>query len=260
MWETYLSVIEGMSEVDKVLNECETIGRDLSAIMQIWAGKAPGQATVVPILAADVGVNLTAIPDENMVNAAELSHDPAVREAFRGYMRQQPAGVPSTIVLKDYQMVGLNWLALLYRRKTSCILADEMGSSCFSFLSNSIVLTDIVYAGLGKTAQVIALLSHLKSIGEKGPHLIIVPSSTLENWMREFSIFAPDLRAESYYGSQADRSIQRSELAAHNNSGALDVVVTTYNIATSSADDQKFLRKKMNFQVSFVAFSEISRC
>ena len=136
MWETYLSVIDGMGEVDKVLNECEMIGRDLSAIMQIWAGKAPGQATAVPILAADVGVNLTVIPDENMVEAAENSANPAVREAFKGYLRKQPEGVPSTIVLKDYQMLGLNWLALLYRRKTSCILADEMGTSSLLSLSS----------------------------------------------------------------------------------------------------------------------------
>lgn len=100
--------------------------------------------------------------------------------------------------------------------------------------------------GLGKTAQVIALMSHLKSIGEKGPHLVIVPSSTLENWMREFSVFAPGLIVESYYGSQADRSIQRHELSEAEH---LDVVVTTYNIATSSAEDQKFLRKKMEFKV-----------
>ena len=106
-------------------------------------------------------------------------------------------------------------------------------------------------AGLGKTAQVIALIAHLKSIGEPGPHLIIVPSSTLENWMREFSIFAPALRAESYYGSQADRSFQRRELVG--SVDQIDVIVTTYNIATSSAEDQKFLRKAMSFKVSLVA-------
>ncbi|PAK71530.1 hypothetical protein B8W95_13885, partial [Staphylococcus pasteuri] len=44
--------------------------------------------------------------------------------------------------------------------------------------------------GLGKTAQVIALLAHLKATGEPGPHLVIVPSSVLDNWMREFSVFA----------------------------------------------------------------------
>lgn len=89
-------------------------------------------------------------------------------------------------------------------------------------------------------------MSHLKSIGEKGPHLVIVPSSTLENWMREFSVFAPGLVTESYYGSQADRASQRYELKE---AETLDVIVTTYNIATSSPEDQKFLRKSMKFNV-----------
>lgn len=100
--------------------------------------------------------------------------------------------------------------------------------------------------GLGKTAQVIALLAHLKATGEAGPHLVIVPSSTLENWMREFSVFAPDLIAHSYYGSQAERDEIRRELRSL---VELDVVVTTYNIATGSPDDQKFLKRKMNFKV-----------
>ena len=32
--------------------------------------------------------------------------------------------------------------------------------------------------------------------------------------------------------------------------GNLDVVVTTYNIATGSPDDQKFLKRKMDFKVT----------
>jgi SWI/SNF-related matrix-associated actin-dependent regulator 1 of chromatin subfamily A len=84
-------------------------------------------------------------------------------------------------ILKDYQVVGLNWLALMYRRKLSCILADEMG--------------------LGKTCQVIALLSHLVERGNSGPHLVICPGSTLENWLREFPKFSPKLAVEPYYGN-----------------------------------------------------------
>lgn len=65
--------------------------------------------------------------------------------------------------------------------------------------------------------------------------------------MREFSIFAPDLVVRSYYGSQADRADLRQELR---NMEDLDVVVTTYNISTSSSDDIKFLRKKMDFKMA----------
>lgn len=64
--------------------------------------------------------------------------------------------------LTSYQMVGLNWLALMRSRSLNSILADEMG--------------------LGKTIQVIAFLAYLKESGlilDGYPHLVIVPSSTL---------------------------------------------------------------------------------
>ncbi|GAA5960200.1 hypothetical protein JCM3765_002505 [Sporobolomyces pararoseus] len=232
MMDTYLDVVTGMGEVDKVLNECEEIGRQLSHTMSIWASGAAASASSAstrPGASGDqeVGMDLVAISEETIRTQVETSSNPAVREAFKDYIRTQPAGVPSTVTLKDYQMLGVNWLNLLYRRGTSCILADEMG--------------------LGKTAQVIALLAHLKATGDPGPHLVIVPSSTLENWMREFSVFAPDLVAHSYYGSQAERDEIRRELRALEE---LDVVVTTYNIATGSPDDQKFLKRKMNFKVA----------
>ena len=38
-----------------------------------------------------------------------------------------------------------------------------------------------MFQGLGKTVQAIAFLAYLCESGEKGPHLIIVPASTLGN-------------------------------------------------------------------------------
>lgn len=64
-----------------------------------------------------------------------------------------------SLKLKPYQMIGLNWLLLMYQQKVDGILADEMG--------------------LGKTSQSIAFLAYLLEQGNKGPHLIVVPSSTL---------------------------------------------------------------------------------
>ncbi|GAA5890666.1 hypothetical protein JCM6882_000617 [Rhodosporidiobolus microsporus] len=232
MMDTYLEVISGMSEVDKVLNECEQIGRELGTVMSIWASGAAASSTSEATrpgatMANDVGLDLVAISEETIATRVDTSQDPRVKEAFADYIRKQPEGVPENITLKDYQMLGVNWLNLLYKRGTSCILADEMG--------------------LGKTAQVIALLAHLKAKDPTdGPHLVIVPSSTLDNWMREFSVFAPDLNVQSYYGSQGDRAEIRHELRRMED---LDVVVTTYNIATGSPDDQKFLKRKMDFKI-----------
>lgn len=63
-------------------------------------------------------------------------------------------------------MVGLNWLLILHYRGLNGILADEMG--------------------LGKTVQIIAFLAHLRETAgddenhpNRGPHLIVVPSSTM---------------------------------------------------------------------------------
>eukprot|EP00124_Ichthyophonus_hoferi_P005677 Ihof_evm1s896 gene=Ihof_evmTU1s896 len=69
----------------------------------------------------------------------------------------QPSSMTGT--LKSHQIVGLNWLALLYNNNVNGILADEMG--------------------LGKTIQAIGLLAYALSVGDKGPHLIVVPSSTI---------------------------------------------------------------------------------
>ena len=78
-----------------------------------------------------------------------------------------------------YQMVGVNWLYLLRRHEKNGMLADEMG--------------------LGKTVQTIAFLLLLQSrIPEARPHLIIVPNSTLHNWHREISKWAPNLEILLY--------------------------------------------------------------
>ena len=37
----------------------------------------------------------------------------------------------------------------------------------------------LLFQGLGKTVQAIAFIAHLCETGEKGPHLIVVPASTL---------------------------------------------------------------------------------
>merc|ERR1712183_880560 len=74
--------------------------------------------------------------------------------------------------LKEYQLKGLEWLVSLHNNNLNGILADEMG--------------------LGKTIQTIGLITYLmEKKGVMGPFLIIVPLSTLSNWMLEFQRWAP---------------------------------------------------------------------
>merc|ERR1719383_834030 len=100
-------------------------------------------------------------------------------------LQDQPKLLNQDLTLTPYQMIGLNWLVLMHKQSLNGILADEMG--------------------LGKTIQTIAFLAHLKESGDEGPHLIIVPSSTLENWRKEFDVWAPDLVVQTYWGSQDER-------------------------------------------------------
>uniref|UniRef100_A0A8R1IR49 SNF2_N domain-containing protein n=1 Tax=Caenorhabditis japonica TaxID=281687 RepID=A0A8R1IR49_CAEJA len=76
--------------------------------------------------------------------------------------------------LHDYQLVGVKWLIMMNNKELNSILGDEMG--------------------LGKTIQIVAFLSYLKQIGKSGPHLVVVPSSTIENWIGEFHKWCPKLK------------------------------------------------------------------
>jgi SWI/SNF-related matrix-associated actin-dependent regulator 1 of chromatin subfamily A len=81
-------------------------------------------------------------------------------------------------------------------------------------------------------------------------------ASTLENWAREFQKFAGDnVRVQTYYGPQAERREHADDMLAADE-GEIDVVITTYQIATgSSKDDKKFL-KKMAFEVCTTSSSK----
>jgi len=146
-------------------------------------------------------------------------------------IQDQPKSMNSDLKLTMYQMIGLNWLILMHRQSLNGILADEMG--------------------LGKTIQTIAFLAHLKEKGDEGPHLIIVPSSTLENWRKEFALWAPDMVVQFYYGSQDERRHLRFQLVQ--DELEYDIILTTYNMVISSAED-RVLFKKMEFV--YVVFDE----
>jgi SNF2 family DNA or RNA helicase len=60
--------------------------------------------------------------------------------------------------------------------------------------------------GLGKTLQTISFLGFLKfQQGTAGPHLIVVPKSTLNNWAREVEKWVPGFRTTVLQGTKEDR-------------------------------------------------------
>ncbi|KFV55391.1 SWI/SNF-related matrix-associated actin-dependent regulator of chromatin subfamily A containing DEAD/H box 1, partial [Gavia stellata] len=145
-----------------------------------------------------------------------------------GWNIEQPSILNQSLELKPYQKIGLNWLALLHKHGLNGILADEMG--------------------LGKTIQAIAFLAYLYQEGNRGPHLIVVPASTLDNWIREVHLWCPELNVLFYYGSQEDRKHLRLDI--NNKVVDFNVIVTTYNCAISSSDDRGLFRRlKLNYAI-----------
>lgn len=98
--------------------------------------------------------------------------------------------------------------------------------------------------GLGKTLQSISVLVYLKEYqNEDGPHLIVVPKSTLSNWMNELERWAPTLKAVKFHGSKEERlELIRDvmEPAMRDDNREWNVCVTTYELCNI---DQKVLNK-----------------
>ena len=85
------------------------------------------------------------------------------------------------MVMKDYQITGLNWLVALHQNNINAILADEMGLGwwcLWSFLWWCRIIHYDYFSFTGKTVQAISFLAYLLQCGIKGPHIIVVPPST----------------------------------------------------------------------------------
>lgn len=133
-------------------------------------------------------------------------------------------------LLKPYQLVGVNFLLLLYRKGIGgAILADEMG--------------------LGKTIQAITYLTLLKHLNnDLGPHLIVCPASLLENWERELKKWCPSFSILQYHG--AGRAAYAKELSSLAKAGLpppFNVLLVCYSLferhSVQQKDDRKVLKR-----------------
>ena len=105
----------------------------------------------------------------------------------------------------------------------------------------------------GKTAQTIAFLTHLHDGDDDRPNLIVVPSSTLHNWEREVSRFAPAMTTLLYHGAAKERTaIQRDVLRKIRQNEVPNFVITTYNMLTAKTD-RAFLRR---FNFNYLVLDE----
>ncbi|MCJ1402585.1 hypothetical protein MMC11_005805 [Xylographa trunciseda] len=239
--DTCQTVWAGYEAVDELVKECESLGKPLAEEMRKWGidvfGSKNGELELVDFADInaekktkrstmyDSGIGTPASGSSAAVSGDEdLDGHLLLSSEIRGRVKPaffpQPTILASGVTLKDYQVVGINWLSLLYEKKLSCILADDMG--------------------LGKTCQVVAFLASLLQKGIKGPHLVIVPGSTLENWLREFQNFCPALDVMPYYAGKNERPDIQEEIL--DRAELPNVIITTYGIAKVQ-DDNKFLRR-----------------
>ena len=132
------------------------------------------------------------VGEAEMGRLAELFQDDDEEEVanVEAYQKELAEYVfPNGGQLRDYQAVGVTWLASNYIFDRSSILCDEMG--------------------LGKTLQTAAFIDLLaKKMHRRGPYLIVAPLSTIPHWQREFNNWT-DLNTIVYHGSAKDRELIR---------------------------------------------------
>ncbi|KAL0956462.1 hypothetical protein HGRIS_002608 [Hohenbuehelia grisea] len=133
--------------------------------------------------------------------------------------------------MRPYQLQGLNWMVSLHHNGLNGILADEMG--------------------LGKTLQTISFLSYLKYHRDiPGPHLVVVPKSTLQNWAREFEKWSPNFNVVLLSGNKEERA---ETIANRLITQDFEVCITSYEICLI----EKSAFKKFSFE--YIVIDEAHR-
>lgn len=123
-------------------------------------------------------------------------------EKLVNFKKIQPISIPKDFngTLRHYQKQGFYWLNFLQEIGMGGILADDMG--------------------LGKTVQILTLLLAQKSKKQNATHLIIAPTSLMDNWRRECQRFTPTLDILILQGDNRYSTLNQIK--------KVDIVVSTY--------------------------------
>jgi SWI/SNF-related matrix-associated actin-dependent regulator 1 of chromatin subfamily A len=145
-----LETWRGYEAVDSLIAKVEELGRPIAESIKKWGVDVFGGCSDNPVGELDMtnikldskteSLRDSAIGTPTDAGSLDIimmdESDEIVknkREHQAGqFFKIQPKHLGEDVVLKDYQLVGVNWLSLLYERKLSCILADEMGKSFFN--------------------------------------------------------------------------------------------------------------------------------
>ncbi|KAG5353236.1 hypothetical protein C0989_009199 [Termitomyces sp. Mn162] len=147
-------------------------------------------------------------------------------------------GQDQQLKLMPFQVDGFNWLCNNWWNLQPCILADEMG--------------------LGKTVQVATFLGSIVAKFKAFPALVVVPNSTITNWVREFERWAPDLRVVPFYGEAKSREIiKKYELyhqikRTHETGAKFHVLIATYEALLNPKDFTPVFRNQPRWEVLII--------
>ncbi len=156
------------------------------------------------------------INESNMTYVEKSQGFKSLIDTLEGVQKSEfkvPAHIDN--VLRGYQKVGFKWFKTLSACGFGGILADEMG--------------------LGKTLQALAFIeSELEEQGqEKGPVLIVVPTSLVYNWQEEIDKFIPSIKALVIIGSKDERDELRKTIKDY------DIVITSYPLIRNDIEEYK---------------------
>eukprot|EP00915_Cephaloidophora_sp_WS-2016_P001050 GHVH01001431.1.p1 GENE.GHVH01001431.1~~GHVH01001431.1.p1 ORF type:complete len:985 (-),score=183.01 GHVH01001431.1:71-3025(-) len=177
---------------------------------------------------------LSAVLEKSLIMGRALRSQ-SVRDGRKGGRKQKPKNLPlkeimefkippvrwvpftaqPSIVtggkLKPYQVDGVRWLINLIERGLNGILADEMG--------------------LGKTFQSICLIAYMLEVKKiKQQFIILVPKSTVGNWVNEFKRFTPTIKVSCFQGTREVRHAMKPKL--HKS----QVIITSFEICMKEID------------------------
>lgn len=126
LFEQYVEIMEGYVQIDVCLNRCESIANEVASTLAVWRGASLANDSVVGTPRSD-GMNDVKVDVAKVSELLKQETDQRKRKILSSYIQTQPARLREGTVLKDYQLLGVNWLNLLFSKKIGCILADEMG-------------------------------------------------------------------------------------------------------------------------------------
>lgn len=235
--EQYIDALSDYSKVERVIGVRD--GEEGTEYYVKWKGLFYDQSTweqaslVSEIAQTEIDRYLDRTSQLPVSDKTESN--PATRSGPQR-ISEQPSYIKNG-TLRDFQMMGLNFLAYNWAKGKNVVLADEMG--------------------LGKTVQTVAFINWLRHArDQQGPFIVVVPLSTMPAWADTFDLWTPDINYVVYNGKQEARNvIKEYELLVDGNirRPKFHVLLTTYEYVLH---DAAFL-SQMKWQ--FMAVDEAHR-